>query len=227
MGGKRADGANEWHGHRIVTEDELIRAQHRLSDEPAYRRVRLRHGIILGLLAAILVAALVGAYLVKTGQWVLPAFAPQPAAVAPTAVPPCPVRAFDAPAPRQIRVNVLNSAGTPGLAGATATLLKERDFRIGKTGNLTLADPDVVAVILSGPGGYAQALGVQRQFKGAVFRPHPRNTGSTVDLVLGRRYKQMIDPAQVKDGPGRLACQLPKDSAQPKPSGTKVAPSGT
>ncbi|GAA4379849.1 LytR C-terminal domain-containing protein [Paeniglutamicibacter cryotolerans] len=226
MAGRGTDGANEWRGHRIVTEDELIRAQHRLSDEPAYRRVRLRHGIILGLLAAILVGALLGAYLVKTGQWVLPDLAPKPAAVAPTAVPPCPVRKFDALEPRQVRVNVLNSAGTPGLAGATATLLKEREFRIGKTGNLTLDDPDVVAVILSGPEGYAQALSVQRQFKGAVFMPDPRNTGSTVDLVLGTRYKQMIDPAHVQAGPGRLSCQLPKGSATPKPSGTKAAPSG-
>lgn len=224
MAGKRRDDVNEWHGHRIVTEDELIRAQHRLADEPAYRRVRLRHGIILVLLAAVLVAAVVGAYLVKTGAWVLPAFAPRPAAVAPTAVPTCPVREFDAVEPRQVRVNVLNAAGTPGLAGATATLLKKRDFRIGKTGNLTLDKPDVVAVIRSGPEGYAQALSVQRQFKGAVFMPDARITGTTVDVVLGRKYQQLVKPEQVPTGPGKLACPAPKGKAKPKPSGTKASP---
>lgn len=216
MAAKRGSGVNEWRGHRIITEDELIRAQHQIADEPAYRRVRLRHGIILGLLAAGLIAALLGAYLVNTGQWVIPAFAPKPAAATPTGVPSCPTQDIQAVPPRQVRVNVFNAAGTAGLAGATATQLKKREFRIGRTGNQSLAEPDVVAVIRSGPAGYGQALSLQRQFKGAIFVPDPSNTGTTLDLVLGKKYQRMIATAKVKDGAGKLACPAPKDRATPK-----------
>lgn len=231
MAGKRRDAANEWHGHRIITEEELIRAQHRLADEPAYRSVRLRQQIVIGLLASLLVFALIGAYLVNNGTWVIPAFEPRPAAQAPAGVASCPVEEFDAPEPREVRINVLNASGTPGLAGATATLLKKRDFRIGATGNQVLANPAVIAVIRSGPGGYAQALSVQRQIKGSVFLPDAGMSGSAVDLVLGTKYKRMLKPAQVKTGPGKLVCPkvkgpakkspAPKDPAKPKPSGTK------
>ena len=56
---------NEWHGHHIVTEDDL--ASPEFSADPTTKRHRnIRHGIILATTVVLLAAALILAYLVNT-----------------------------------------------------------------------------------------------------------------------------------------------------------------
>lgn len=209
----------DWHGHRIVTEDDLV--QNFTDDDPEHvddpRRYmrRLRHGMVLALLAAMLVAALVAAYLVMTKQLVIPGWEPgPPAAASATAAHVCPQETYDYAAPKEVTVNVLNGTKVSGLAGATAKKLKKRGFRIGTVGNADLSDPDIVAAVVAGASGQSKALTVQRNIRGTEFIRDPKRSADTVDLIIGKKFKDLLAEKKVKTTPGKLSCPIAVKAAQ-------------
>ena len=217
----RDSNPNEWHGHHIVTEDEL--ASPEFSADPKTKRHRIiRHGIILSVALVLLAGALVLAYLVNTRVIVIDAFEPKPVAVAPVAPnSACPMDQFDYVDPSKMTVNVMNGTQIAGLAGASATKLGKRGFKVGEVGNARLSKTDVVGAVTSGPEGYAQAMTVQRHIKGLTYVFDPKRKGKTVDLVIGTKYKKLIKETKVNTKPGKLGCTGKKEStapAEPEPS---------
>lgn len=215
----------DWHGHRIVTEDDLAEGftddDPERVNNPRYYRRRLLHGIVLGLLAALLISALVLAYLVKTRQVVIPALEPQPAATAaaPTHDPvaaACPQEVLQYASPKDVTVNVLNGTKTPGLAGATAQVLKQRGFRIGEVGNAKLNNPKIVAAVVSGTSGRSKALAVQRQVPGTEYVKDAKRNADTVDLIIGQKYqiKKVLPKGKAKTRDGKLSCPLAVKAAR-------------
>ncbi|WP_417217780.1 LytR C-terminal domain-containing protein [Arthrobacter sp.] len=223
----RDKDTEDWHGHRIVTEDDLAEGftdhdpEH--VDNPRYYRRRLLHGIVLGVLAAVLIAALVLAYLVKTRQVVIPALEPPAAstAAAPTHDPiaaACPQEMLPYAQPKDVTVNVLNGTKTPGLAGATAQVLKQRGFRIGDVGNAKLNNSKIVAAVVSGTSGRSKALTVQRQLPGTEYVKDAKRSADTVDLIIGDKYniKKILPKGKAKTRDGRLSCPLAVKAARVK-----------
>jgi hypothetical protein len=211
----------EWHGHRIVTEDDLVRdfddhdPEH--VDDPHHYSKRLRHGVVLVLLLALVVTAVVGAYMVATRQIVVPGWEPQgEPTVAAAPEPACPVDVLSYMDPKTVTVNVYNATQINGLAGAAANRLEKRGFRIGEVGNKVLNDPDVVAAVVSGTAGRAQALTVQRNIKGTEYVKDPKRTVDSVDLVVGQDFDKLIDAVDVVTKDGRLRC--PRATAEEKKS---------
>lgn len=218
---------NDWHGHRIITEDELVSPEF-TTDARIKRRRTIRHGIILGFAVLVLAAALVLAYLVNTRALIIDALEPKPAAEAPVAVnEACPTTEFAYIAPGKVKVNVMNATQVPGLAGATATKLKKRGFKVGEVGNARLSKVEVVGAVTSGPDGYAQAMTVQRNLKGLTYVYDAKRPGTTVDLVVGTKYKDLIKEKSVNEKPGKLGCTPPalKDDAKAPTAPDKPAPS--
>lgn len=217
----------DWHGHRIVTEDDLSEGfatdDPERVDNPRYYRRRLMHGIVLGLLAALLIVALVFAYLVKTHQVVIPALEPQPteAAAAPSDDPvaaACPQDVLKYAQPKDVTLNVLNGTKTPGLAGATAQVLKQRGFRIGEVGNAKLNNSKIVAAVVSGTSGRSKALTVQRQVGGTEYVKDAKRSADTVDFIIGEKYqiKKVLPQGKAKTQDGKLSCPLAVKAAQKK-----------
>lgn len=217
---KRVD-PREWHGHRIVTEDDLARdfdaSDPEHVNDPHHYMKRLRHGVVLVLLVAFVVAALVGAYLVSTRQLVIPALEPEAEApVTAVAEPACPVQTYPYLDPQTVTVNVYNATQINGLAGAAANRLEQRGFTIGEVGNKVLNDPDIVAAVVSGTAGRGQALTLQHHIEGTEYVKDPANDGDSVDLVVGQQFDQLIDAASVSTDDGRLRC--PRATAEEEKS---------
>ena len=104
------------------------------------------------------------------------------------------------PAPSEIRVNVYNTTWKEGLASETASDLKDREFKIGKTGN----DPrmsfleDEVAIIRFGPDGQRAAKRLAEQIDGVQLQKDDR-AGATVSLVLGNKYEGLKSASSVPE----------------------------
>lgn len=208
----------EWHGHRIVTENDLetVFADDGDVERPHIYMRRLRHGVVLVLLVALLAAAVIFALALARGEIKLPVSEPSPV---PTSA--CPAGPFDLVDPASVTVNVLNSTSIEGLAGNAATALEERGFTVGALGNRTVGRTNMTAIVVSGPAGYAQALTVQRTIPETVYVEDER-PDATVDVVLGSEYEALIPAEEVNAEPGALTCELPSTaSATPSPS---VAP---
>ncbi len=217
----RDSNPNEWHGHHIVSEDEL--ASPKFSADPNTKRHRnIRHGIILSVAVLLLVAALVLAYLVNTRAIVIDALEPKPVAEAPVAPhTACPRDQFDYVDPSKMTINVMNGTQIAGLAGASAKKLAQRGFKVGEVGNARMSKANVVGAVISGPDGYAQAMTVQRHVAGLTYVFDPKRQGKTVDVVIGTKYKKLVKEAKVKTQPGKLGCSSKKKTtapAKPEPS---------
>lgn len=220
---------NEWHGHHIISEDELSSPEFSI-DEKTRKSRKLRHGIILVLTVLILVVALVGAYLINTRVIVIGALEPKPVVEEPvTADASCPVNEFQYIDPGKTKINVMNGTKVAGLAGATSTKLKKRGFTIGEVGNVNLSKTNIVGLVTSGTDGYAQAMTVQRQIKGLTYVYDPKRLGTSVDLVIGTEYKDLIDEKKVNKNPGRLGCKPVEKTvpATPEPSEASKKPKAT
>jgi hypothetical protein len=100
------------------------------------------------------------------------------------------------PAPRLIRVQVLNGTQRSGLAASTATLLRARGFRVVTVGNASGAVTTGTAQVRYGPSGVAQAVVLARYVPGARLLPD-RRRGVVVDLVLGPSYRRLATAAEV------------------------------
>ncbi|MFF5793043.1 LytR C-terminal domain-containing protein [Paeniglutamicibacter sp. NPDC012692] len=220
----RDSNPNEWHGHHIVSEDELARPE--FSADPKTKRHRIiRHGIILSMTVLLLAAALVFAYLVNTRVIVIDALEPKPVAEAPVAPnTACPRDQFDYVDPSKMTINVMNGTQIAGLAGASAKKLEQRGFKVGEVGNARMSKVNVVGAVISGPDGYAQAMTVQRHIAGLTYVFDPKRKGKTVDLVIGTKYKKLVKEPKVNTQPGQLGCNSKKKTTAPaKPEPSKSA----
>lgn len=225
----RNSNPNEWHGHHIISEDELASPEFSI-DEKTRRNRKLRHGIILVLTVLVLAVALVGAYLINTRVIVIDALEPKPVVEKPVTVDEsCPVSEFQYIDPGKTKVNVMNGTKVAGLAGATSTKLKKRGFTIGEVGNVNLSKTNIIGVVTSGTDGYAQAMTVQRQIKGLTYVYDPKRLGTSVDLVIGTEFKDLIAEKKVNKKPGRLGCKPAKKTAPatPEPSDSSKKPTAT
>jgi len=203
--GAQAKGAPEqWHGHRIVTEEDLGTVFNDGGDDAAARRAKRRrafHGVVLGLLIAVLIAAAIVVQGIAAG-WIN---LPRPD-IRPGAQTDCPAGPYLYQAPDTVTVNVYNSTPTPGLATEVAEALKSRGFNVDQTGNSTVNRAGMTAIILSGPGGEAAAFTVQQQIPSTHYIQDDRKD-SSVDVVLGSTYEGLVPVEKAQAAiPGPISC---------------------
>ncbi len=214
-GPSRHDARAEDDGRRIVTEDDLdgifrpvdprVLARER-------RRRRWRHGIVLGFLALLVVGLTLTAVQVLRGQWTIPGWEASPAQE-PVLCPAGPVDyARDSP------VGVFNGTTIGGLAEDVANALEDREFTIGEVGNQEVSTSNMVAVIVSGPGGRETSLALQRTLEGSVYLPDARED-ATVDLIVGTKYEGLVPAEKVSTEPGPLDCQRLETESPPATTG--------
>lgn len=196
----------EWHGHRIITGGELG-AVFAPTDEPellrrAARRRRL-HNTVIGILAFLLLAAVVLAQGMASGWVRLPEAASRPSA---GPVDECPAGPFPYLDPGTVSVNVYNATAAPGLAGTVADQLGARGFNVDQVGNSNVNRSGMTALVLSGPAGYAAAYTLQQNIPDTHYVLDER-TDASVDVVIGSAFEELA-PAEeaVAAGPGGLSC---------------------
>lgn len=207
------------HGQKIVTSDDL----REVFDDggeveylPGYRR-KILHGVVLTILVAVIITAVLLALAIARGDLTVPFL--QTEQDEPFA---CPTEVVNFPANEDVAVNVYNSTDQGGLAGSVADQLRERGYEVGEVGNRSLNNNSVTAVVVSGPGGLASALNLQRTIVNTEYLQDER-TGETVDVVLGRAFAGLVPAKEVDQSSGQLSC--PRLSPQPTPAtGTATPP---
>ena len=101
------------------------------------------------------------------------------------------------PSPALVTVNVYNASAKRGAAAATATLLKQRGFTIGKVTNDPLKENLAIAAqVRGGVAGAADMRLVAAEVSGSQLQPDSRSD-SSVDLVLGAGFTALSAPQQV------------------------------
>ena len=204
----------EWHGHRIVTEDDLGAVFDPEADEA--ERVRLaerrrrRHRIVIAVLVVLLLLAAFFAQALQKGWIVL-----SEPEVATTASAECPAGPFIYQPPETITVNVFNTTPTAGLATQVSDALAERGFLRGTVGNSAVNREGMTAVIVSGPDGEAAAFTLQQQIPGTQYHQDERE-GTSVDVVLGSGYTTLVPPESVlTTAPGPMSCPWMSETPTP------------
>ena len=108
-----------------------------------------------------------------------------------------------APRPADVTVNVYNATTRDGLAKKTAAEVRKRGFLVATVSNDPLQKKVTgTAEVRYGPSGKKDATLVLQLVKGAKGVQDARND-SSVDLVLGTRYKALAPP--VKQSPTTTA----------------------
>lgn len=207
----------EWHGHRIVTEEDLGAVFDPEADEAAQvraaRRRRMLHRVVIGVLAALLLLGALFALAVLRG-WIVLA-EPEPAPTVSTA---CPAGPFTYQPPDTITVNVFNATPTAGLALQVSDALADRGFLRGTVGNSSVTRADMTAIIVSGPGGEASAFTLQQQIPGTQYLQDDR-ADTSVDVVLGSGYTELVPVEGVSTtATGPMSCPWKTESAAATPA---------
>jgi hypothetical protein len=159
-----------------------------------------RQAVIFGSLVAALAIAGLGGAAVYTEVLSVPfldrGFSSPPAEeVAEVAAAPCPPEGTLPVAYNAVQVNVLNGSSRTGLAGSTATALAARGFLVLTTDDYPV-DITPAAQINFGQAGIAAAYSLASNIEQAVMVLDLRED-ATVDLVLGRDFTQLVDPASI------------------------------
>ena len=205
----------EWHGHRIVTEDDLGAVFDAEADAAALARVvrrrQLRHRIVIGTLAALLLAAALFAVAVLQGWIVLSEPEPKPVASSNG----CPAGPYSYQSPDTVTVNVYNTTPTTGLATQVSDALAERGFQRGTVGNSSVNREGMTALVVSGPEGEAAAFTLQQQIAGTQYVQDGRSD-TTVDVVLGSGYKTLVPAENLSaTATGPLSCLVQTETPAP------------
>ncbi|MHA7293080.1 LytR C-terminal domain-containing protein [Arthrobacter sp. HLT1-21] len=216
----------EWHGHRIVTENDLdnVFADTGDVERPHIYMRRLRHGVVLVVLVALVATAVFVAIGINRGDIRIAALEPD---LAPTYT--CPAGPFEVQSPSAVTVNLYNSTTIDGLAGTVGESLQGRAFVVGEVANRTVNRVGMTAIVVSGPTGYANAFTVQRQIPGTTFVEDER-TDATVDVVVGSGFETLIAEEDLDTTPAGLICTDPAtasaepESASGPPEATPAAP---
>lgn len=214
-GGRDVDDPLHWHGHRIVTEEDLAAtfAGDEVEKSSVYMWRRIRHGIVLLLLVALIVAGVFMAVAISRGDLKVPGFEPEAAPPPPT----CPAGVQNYAPNNTVTVNVYNGTLEEGLASQVGLELQLRGYILGETGNKDISQPGLSAVIVSGRSGEAGAFNLQRNIPNTEYVADARSDAS-VDIILGSGYEGLIEPGLVDQTPAALSC--------PRLSPTPVPPSG-
>lgn len=209
----------EWHGHRIITETDLGAVFTEDDDARRHRASmrRIRHGVVLVLLVALLAAAVYVALGIARGDISIGASDATPA---PTST--CPAGPFDYQDPSAITVNVYNSTTIDGLAGIAAEQLRGRAFAVRDIGNREVGSTGMTAIIVSGEGGRANAFTVQRTIPDSLYVADERED-RTIDVILGSSYAGIVPPEGVDITPAGLTC-APEEGSTPAPTPAPTAP---
>jgi hypothetical protein len=217
MSERPPDDPRQWHGHRIVTERDLYEAFPESDDveQPHAYMSRLRHGVVLAVLAVLLAAAVLVAFGIARGDIRIAALEPSPQ---PTQG--CPAGPFKYQKPATVRVNVYNASTVGGLAGATAEKLRKRSFNVAEVGNRTVNRRGMTAIIVSGPAGRAGAFTLQRLIPSTEYVEDGR-TDASVDVVLGSGFEALVPPKKVDRKPGPLSCPRMSPSPSSEPAAGK------
>jgi hypothetical protein len=159
-----------------------------------------RQAVVFGVLIAFLALAFVTAAAIYTGNlelpWVNRNFTAKPTSTATHKAEPCPpAGALPVPA-NQITVNVYNGAGTPGLAGTTATALTERGFVVAGAANALSYSFTGTARISFGVQGIAQAYTLAAYVDDAELSLDTR-TDASVDITLGSAFLALKAPEDI------------------------------
>ena len=202
---RKPKDASVLHGHHVVTGPEL-RATFEAAgdpDNPVRLRRRVVHGVVLVVLLGLIVAAIITALAIMSGQLRIPTTdaSDKPAAV-------CPAATFDYTPNDRINLNVYNSTSRPGLARSVADEFLARKFVVGAVANTDAAYRGVAAVV-SGAAGQSAAFSVQRNLPGSDYFQDGR-TDASVDVILAGDYEALAAPDLVDQTPGRLSC--PRES---------------
>jgi hypothetical protein len=124
------------------------------------------------------------------------------------------------PEPGQITVNVLNATARSGLAKETADELKKRGFKIGDVGNATAAYDKKVpgaGILLGAKAADRAALPVlNTQLSGAELKTDGRTKATTVDLIIGTKFKALTKKEDADNALTVLAQPRPTPSASKK-----------
>jgi hypothetical protein len=202
---RKAKDVSVLHGHRVVTGPEL-RASFEAAgdpDDPVRLRRRVLHGVVLVLLLGVIVAGVITALAIMSGQLKIPTpdASREPAST-------CPAASFDYTPNDKINLNVYNSTSRPGLARSVADEFLARKFVVGAVGN-TEAGFRGVAAVVSGAAGQSAAFSVQRNLPGSDYFQDGR-TDASVDVILSSDYKELAAVDLVDQTPGKLSC--PRES---------------
>lgn len=213
---KRAKDGTSWRGHHIVDSRGLADAFPEPESpelSPSTVRRRIFHGVILVVLLAMVVASVVLAGMVQRGELklALGSSKPTPAPIT------CPAETLDYAANKTVTVSIFNGGSVEGEAGKVAAELKKRGFAVKAVANgrTEIAAP---AVVVSGPGGHAAALSLQRNFPGSDYVQDER-ADATVDVILTSKFTALAAVPKVDQKPGVLSCpHLSPPPSEPAPS---------
>jgi hypothetical protein len=202
---RKAKDASVQHGHHVVTGPE-VRASFDAAgdpDDPVRLRRRVLHGVVLVLLLGVIVAGVITALAIMSGQLKIPTpdASREPAST-------CPAASFDYTPNDKIDLNVYNSTSRPGLARSVADEFLARKFVVGAVGN-TEAGFRGVAAVVSGAAGQSAAFSVQRNLPGSDYFQDGR-TDARVDVILSSDYQELAAVDLVDQTPGKLSC--PRES---------------
>lgn len=195
----------EYHGRQVITGEDLNRAfdQDGSGDIRSYRR-RILHGIVLTLLVAVIIAAIVVALAIIRGDISLTQSDPPRPTAAPT--PTCRAGAFSYPPNKTITLRIYNSTNRAGLASGVAAELKTRGYKVAKVGDKPMQVKIGTALIISGRSGQANAFNLQRNVPDTEYMMDTRKS-TTVDVVLGEKFKSLVGINLVDHTPGPLNCR--------------------
>lgn len=213
---KKAKDGTSWRGRHIVDASGLAEAFPEPATpelNPVTVRRRITHGVVLVLLLALVVAGLVLAAMVQRGELNVTLGAGEPAPAPVT----CPAETLELPDNKNVTVNVFNGGSTEGQAGKLAEELKKRGFAVKDVANQA-TEYDAPAVVISGPGGHAAALSMQRNFPNSEYVQDDRED-SAVDVIVTGQFNGLVDADKVDQKPGVLSCprMSPPPSTVPSP----------
>ncbi|HUR52420.1 MAG TPA: LytR C-terminal domain-containing protein [Mycobacteriales bacterium] len=198
---------------RIPDGDLVPARRHRYRG--GYGRSRLVHRRrLLGLVLVLLLAAAAAWYLTRDdGSPVASAGSRCP--VRASASPSPTTAAVVLPAPRQVRVVVLNGTARQGLAKVVGQQLRARGFVVVTEDNYPSAVTGA-SLVRSAPAGRPAATLLARHVLGARLLPGAA-AANTVQLVLGSGYQRLATPAEV------AAAGTPAPPRAPAPTASACA----
>ncbi|WP_182112313.1 MULTISPECIES: LytR C-terminal domain-containing protein [unclassified Actinotalea] len=200
------------------------------------RRQHERQAVVFGSLIAALAVAGLGSAAVYTGVISAPfldrefSTPPPDAGAAALPPPPCPPEGTLPVQYNTVTINVLNGAGTSGLAGSTRDALTARGFAVLTAGNYPAKLPGT-AQITFGEAGLAAAYTLAAHVTTPTLVLDQRADAS-VDLVLGQEFGSLVESnavvldqaAPLTGVAGCVPLEEARAAALPAPAAPEEAP---